>query len=98
MNLKTCTRAEWDAAKVEENKRTGGHGFDPLMPWHVADWQERMGIALFWGIMWGGVFPAMCFGGLMLVGLVLDGWATGAARHDACLKHATNGYEIRACR
>jgi hypothetical protein len=97
MNFKTCTRAEWDANQAERRKWSHEHGFDPGMPWHVANWRERMGIALFYGVMWGAVFPAMLIGGLMLIGMVLDGWAVGSAAHDACLKHATNGYEIRAC-
>lgn len=93
MNLKTCTRAEWDG----RYQPYGSHGFDPATPWHVATWRERLGIIFFHGVMWGIVFPAMLIGGLALIGGTLDGIAMSSAAHDSCLKHATNGYEIRAC-
>ena len=60
-------------------------------------WRERLGIVFFNGVMWGILFPVMLIGGLALVGGVLDGISAGSAAHDSCLKHATNGYEIRAC-
>lgn len=92
------TRAEWQAEKAAEQLRTGGWGFDPGMPWHVANWRERAGILFFYGLMWGVVFPAMLFGGLWVIGSTIDGIGQHNAEHDRCLKHATNGYEIRECR
>src|ERR1700676_1325552 len=97
MDLKTCTRAEWNAYEADRKARVGTHGFDPDMPWHVARWRERVGIILFWGIIWCGVFPAMLIGGLMLMGIVIDGMERYDVQHDSCLKHATNGYEIKEC-
>jgi hypothetical protein len=45
------------------------------------------------------VFCIGCmFGGLMLVGNGIDNISTYYAARDACLKHATNGYEIERCR
>ena len=56
-------------------------------------WQElTLRIAL-----WVTVFPAMLIGLLLLVGMMIDGYAQYDEQHDRCLKHATNGYEIREC-
>ena len=90
----TQTRAEWQAEQDERNRRTGSWGFDPGMPWHVANWLERLGIVFFHGIMWGGVFPAMLIGGVLLFGTVMDGVSRYKSEHDRCLKNATNGYDI----
>lgn len=35
---------------------------------------------------------------LMVLGMMLDGVSQYQIEHDRCLKHATNGLEIRACR
>lgn len=94
----TITRTEWQAEKDAQRLRDGSWGFDPLMPWHVANWRERVGIVIFQGIMWGGVFPAILIGGVLLIGSIGEGLSIQNAEHDRCLKHATNGYEIRQCR
>lgn len=57
-------------------------------------WQEKMLLA----IMWVVVFPAMIFGALMFLDLVVKGYSKYLTEHDRCLKNATNGYEIRQCR
>lgn len=41
------TRAEWQSERDERNRRTGEWGFDPGMPWHIANWRERAGIVFF---------------------------------------------------
>lgn len=92
------TRAEWQAEKDAEHLRTGAWGFDPGMPWHVANWRERIGIVLFYAVGWGVVFPAMLVGMLMLVGMIGEGITQHKTEHDRCLKQATNGYEIKQCR
>lgn len=35
---------------------------------------------------------------LGLIGAAVEGVADWQVEHDRCLKHATNGYEIRRCR
>lgn len=97
MDRKTCTRAEWGAYVADRQERTGTHGFDPGMPWHVANWRERLGIAVFYSLMWGGVFPAMIIGALLLLGRFDDANVAYHIQHDRCLKQATNGYEIQKC-
>ncbi len=92
------TRAEWQAEKDAEQLRNGSWGFDPGMPWHVANWRERVGIVLFHAFGWGVVFPAMFIGALWLLGSMGEGIGRHNAEHDRCLKHATNGYEIKQCR
>lgn len=92
------TRAEWQAEKDEEHKRNGTWGFDPGMPWRIAHWNERLGICLFYGIMWGAVFPALLIGGLYVLGTMGEGITRYNVEHDRCLKHANNGYDIRQCR
>ncbi len=89
------TRTEWHVEKDAEHLRNGAWGFDPGMPWHVANWRERAGIVLFHVIMWGGVFPAMLISGLLLIGALGEGVSHHNAEHDRCLKHAINGYEIK---
>lgn len=42
--------------------------------------------------------PPLFLAALMVVGLMIDGVAETRTEHDRCLKHATNGYEIRQCR
>lgn len=37
------------------------------------------------------------FATLMVLGMMLDGVSQYNVEHDRCLKHATNGLEIRAC-
>lgn len=91
-------RAEWEAEKDTERLRTGAWGFDPGMPWHVANWRERIGIMFFYAIGWGVVFPAMFIGMLWLLGSMGEGISRYNSEHDRCLKHATNGYEIKQCR
>jgi hypothetical protein len=91
------TRAEWEADREERNRRTGEWGFGPGMPWHVAKWRERSGIVLFYAIGWGVVFPVMLIGVFWLFGAMIDGVGRYNVEHDQCLKHATNGYEIRQC-
>lgn len=34
---------------------------------------------------------------MWMFGTMMDGIADYSQQHDACLKHATNGYEIRGC-
>jgi len=92
------TRAQWEAERDARRRYTGEWGFDPGMPWRIATWGERAGIVLFHAIMWGGVFPAMLIGGLFVLGTMADGISRHNAEHDRCLKHATNGFEIKQCR
>ena len=92
------TRAEWQAEKAARDLEMGTWGFDPLMPWHVANWHERLGIMFFYAVGWGVVFPAMLIGGLWLLGSIGVGVGRYNEEHDRCLKNATNGYEIRECR
>ena len=49
--------------------------------WFVA---VALGIVLFCGV-------------IIVVGLMIDSRAEHDQQHDACLKQATNGYEIRQC-
>jgi hypothetical protein len=98
MDLKTCTRQDWEAYNAEQQRETGAHGFDPGMPWHIATWGERALIVFFYAVLWGLVFPALLCAGLWVIGTAVDGIAISNSQHDACLKHATNGYEIRQCR
>ena len=94
---KIQTRAEWEAERDAENLRMGTWGFDPGMPWHVANWRERTGIVLFNATMWGVVFPAMLVAGLLVFGSMMEGIGRYNAEHDRCLKQAHNGYDIREC-
>ena len=94
----TQTRAEWQAEKNDEQLRTGAWGFDPAMPWRIANWRERLGIMLFYGIGWGIVLPAIIIGSLMLLGMMIDSADERSTQHDRCMKHATNGYDIEKCR
>jgi hypothetical protein len=92
------TREEWQSEKDTEQLRTGAWGFDPGMPWDIANWRERIGIVLFHAIGWCVVFPAMFIGALLLLGMMMDGANQRSEDHDRCMKHATNGYEIEKCR
>lgn len=92
------TRAQWQVEQDDRSLRTGTWGFDPEMPWSVAYWYERIGIIAFYGFMWGIVLPAMTVGMLWVFGMMIDGNDRYHEENDRCLKHATNGYEIRECR
>jgi len=56
-------------------------------------WSEKVLIV----VLWLFIFPAMCIGGLMFVGLMFDGFTEYKTEHDRCLKAAVNGYEIKRC-
>lgn len=66
--------------------------------WRLLTWPERLGLCAFWAVGWGVVFPALLIGALFIMGAMIEGIGQQNAEHDRCLKHATNGYEIRACR
>jgi hypothetical protein len=91
------TRAEWQAQQDERQRRLGTWGFDPEMPWRVANWKERLGIVFFYGFMWGIVFPGMFVGALLVFGMMIDGHDRYHEEHDRCMKHAHSGYEIEQC-
>ena len=40
---------------------------------------------------------AMFIGGVIILGMIIEGVGERDQQHDQCLKHATNGYEIREC-
>lgn len=94
----SITRAEWMAERDERNRRTGAWGFDPGMPWRIANWKERAGIVCFQFVMWGVIFPTLLIVAAIIFGAIMDGVTRYNTEHDRCLKRATNGYEIRACR
>jgi hypothetical protein len=56
-------------------------------------WQEF----LLHAVLWLTVFPAMLIGFSLWLGMMEDGWVKYDQQRDACLKAATNGYEIRQC-
>jgi len=53
-------------------------------------WKEWIAIGI--------ILPPALLGAMTLLGLVIDIAAQHSEQHDRCLKQATNGYEIRACR
>lgn len=60
-----------------------------LKPWQLK---------LLHGVLWVTVFPAMFIGALVVLGMMVEGYGKYRAEKDRCLKHATNGYEIKQCR
>lgn len=70
--------------------------------WHNLAWSEKTAgervqtsIAFVIAIV---IALGMFGGGLMVLGGAVDGMSRHNVEHDRCLKRATNGYEIRACR
>ena len=61
-------------------------------------WIECGQKLLLYFILWGVIGPAMLIGGLMLIGMMVDGISQYNVERDRCLKQATNGYEIKQCR
>lgn len=97
MDTKTCTRPEWDAYKTERDARLHTRGFDPSIPWRIARWNERLSIIFFWFVMWGVIFPAMMFGGLWVIGGVVEGITTYNVERERCQKRAETPYEYAQC-
>lgn len=48
-------------------------------------------------VMWLTVFPAMLFGLIMVLGMLIDTVAENSEQHDRCSKRAVNVYEIKKC-
>ena len=92
------TRAEWQAEQDARRARTGEWGFDPGMPWHIANWRERVGIVFFHVFMWCIVAPAIFIIMVLAFGRIMESVTHYNTEHDRCLKNATNGYDIRQCR
>jgi hypothetical protein len=69
-----------------------------MIRWREATWLQRLRMSVFWGVGWGVVFPAMLIGALWLLGSMVEGIGRHNTEHDRCLKHASNGYEIKQCR
>lgn len=62
-----------------------------------ANWRERYMMAHCFCA--ASVIGLWMFGfGLVVLGGAADGIGRYNAEHDRCLKHATNGYEIKQCR
>jgi hypothetical protein len=68
------------------------------LTWSNANWKERIFLGALYAFGWGVVFPAMLIGALWLLGSMVEGIGRHNTEHDRCLKHATNGYEIKQCR
>lgn len=77
---------------------TSFHDFNPMMPWAVANWRERIGICIFYFIVWGVLFPAMIVGALLIIGYVIDGVEQRGSQLRSCQKHAVTPYEYHECR
>ncbi len=66
--------------------------------WRTLNWKERIGLSVFWVVGFGVVVPVGLIAILMIFGMMIEGIGQHNVQHDRCLKHATNGYEIKQCR
>ena len=64
--------------------------------WREKTWGERAQTCVAFVIALV-ITMGLCVGGLIVIGGALDGLVQMKTQHDTCLKHATNGYEIREC-
>jgi hypothetical protein len=67
-----------------------------MLTWREQTWGERAKHVLAW--LLATIFT-ICFavGTLLILGQAMDGVDRYHVEHDRCLKHATNGYDIKRC-
>lgn len=69
-----------------------------LLSWGEASWRQRMSLLLFWGVMWGVVFPACAGVMLVVIGMMIEGVATRSEQLDRCQRQAVTPYDYHRCR
>ena len=68
-----------------------------VLLWREKTWGER-GQTVLANALAGIIGAGMFIGALLVIGECLDGVSRYNSEHDRCLKHATNGYDIKQCR
>jgi len=66
------------------------------LTWREKTWNERGQTVLSWILALVITF-GMFIGGLLVLGMAIDGTDRYRAEHDRCLKKAENGYDIKQC-
>ena len=88
------TRQEWEAVKASFPPQYR-YQFWP-MPWGIATWKERGLLVLTYaGMLIAGLIGFLAV--MWLLASMVDVASQRNVDHDRCLKHATDGYEIRKC-
>jgi hypothetical protein len=89
------TRAEYDAHVATWPKDQQWQSWP--VPFMLATWRERIVIFFLW-LGWAVVTVILFLALMWLLATIVENAGQRSEDHDHCLKHASNGYEIRECR
>jgi hypothetical protein len=67
-----------------------------ILTWREKTWNER-GQTVFANALVYIIGAGMFVCAILVIGECLDGVSRDNSEHDQCLKHATNGYDIKQC-
>lgn len=71
---------------------------NPMLPWDQMTWRQRVSASVFWGIMWGAIFPTMLIAMLVVIGMMIEGIATQSEQLDRCKRQAVTPHQYHGCR